>query len=391
MKDSTKGSNKKELKFINYKKYILVIGILLFILIVFNIMFRVSTVFATSYCNTIYSNVSKVMGAVSSLAPFSIIEVLIYVAAAIVLYAVVRLIITFVLNHSKSSICFFTYRLKKYLLNLVCIVLVCLLILSFNCTILYHRLTFAVCANMSLEAHSTEELVALFQIMSQDANELSSKVPRDYDGIFTLNGINTKELCVDAMKALTEQYPFMASYYPEPKPIAASKLMSATGMAGFYSPFTMEANYNADMPDLDIPHTMCHELAHLSGFIHEDEANFIGYAACIGSESEALRYSATVEMMIYVINDLYTSCSYEHYSELINSLEPEIIADIRAQSAYWREAQQKFSGKLSDTVQTANDAYIKLNGDVEGDVRYSMVVELLLDYYSKNIDDILSE
>ena len=384
-------SRKKELKFINYRAYVIAISILLFCLIAINVMFRVSTVFATSYCNTVYPNVVKVMGAISSLAPFSVIEILIYIAAAIVLYAIVRLIVTLVRNHAKSTICFFTYRLKKYMLNLACIVLVCLIILSFNCTILYHRLSFTVCANMNLESHTVEELTALFEIMAGDANELSKEVMRDENGIFTIDGLDTGSLCVDAMESLTDQYPFMTSYYPEPKPIAASKLMSATGMAGFYSPFTMEANYNADMPDLDIPHTMCHELAHLSGFIHEDEANFIGYAACMESESEALRYSATVEMMIFVINDLYSSLSYEHYSRLINTIEPAIIEDINAQSAHWREAQQKFNGKLSDTVQSANNAYIKLNGDKEGDVRYSMVVELLLDYYSKNIDDILSE
>ena len=384
-------SRKKELKFINYRAYVIAISILLFCLIAINVMFRVSTVFATSYCNTVYPNVVKVMGAISSLAPFSVIEILIYIAAAIVLYAIVRLIVTLVRNHAKSTICFFTYRLKKYMLNLACIVLVCLIILSFNCTILYHRLSFTVCANMNLESHTVEELTALFEIMAGDANELSKEVMRDENGIFTIDGLDTGSLCVDAMESLTDQYPFMTSYYPEPKTIAASKLMSATGMAGFYSPFTMEANYNADMPDLDIPHTMCHELAHLSGFIHEDEANFIGYAACMESESEALRYSATVEMMIFVINDLYSSLSYEHYSRLINTIEPAIIEDINAQSAHWREAQQKFNGKLSDTVQSANNAYIKLNGDKEGDVRYSMVVELLLDYYSKNIDDILSE
>lgn len=384
-------SKKKELKFISYKKYIIIIAILLICLIAINVMFRVSTVFATSYCNTIYPNVVKVMGAVSSLAPFSVMEVLIYIAAAIVLYALVRLIVTLVRYHRRSNICFFTYRLKKYLLNLVCIVLVCLLILSFNCTILYHRLSFTVCANMTLEAHSTDELIALFQIMSEDANELSDQVGRDDEGIFTLDGIDYNSLCVDAMEAVTEQYPFMTSYYPEAKPIAASRLMSATGMAGFYSPYTMEANYNADMPDLNIPHTICHELAHLSGFIHEDEANFIGYAACMRSDSPELRYSATVEMMIYVINELYSSCSYENYSELIGSLKPAIIADINSQAEYWREAGEMFGGKLDEAVQSANDAYIKLNGDKEGDVRYSMVVELLLDYYSKNIDGILSE
>lgn len=49
-----------------------------------------------------------------------------------------------------------------------------------------------------------------------------------------------------------------------------------------------------------------------------------------------------------------------------------------------------FGGSLNDAVQSANDTYIKLNGDTEGDVRYSMVTELLIDYYSDKIDGILA-
>ena len=381
-----KKSGPKELKFINYKRYIIVLSVLLTALISINIMFRVSTVFAQAYCTAVYPNVVKVMGAVSSLAPFSIIEILIYVAAVIVIYAIVCLIITLVHNHSKASICFFTYRLKKYLLNLACIVMVCLLILSFNCTILYHRLSFTVCANMELEAHSVDELAALFKIIADD---LSDKVERDSNGVFTTGSLDVNELCVDAMHAVRQSYPFMTDYYPHAKPILASKLMSATGMEGFYSPFTMEANYNSDIPDIDIPHTICHELAHLSGFIHEDEANFIGYAACMASDSESLRYSASVEMLIYVMNELYNNLSSEHYSKLISTLDRGVITDLNAQGKYWREAGNMFGGSLNDAVQSANDTYIKLNGDTEGDVRYSMVTELLIDYYSDKIDEIL--
>lgn len=384
-----KKSGPKELKFINYKSYIIVLSVLLTALISINIMFRVSTVFAQAYCTAVYPNVVKVMGAVSSLAPFSIIEILIYVAAVIVIYAIVRLIITLVHNHSKASICFFTYKLKKYLLNLACIVMVCLLILSFNCTILYHRLSFTVCANMELEAHSVDELAALFKIIADDAADLSDKVERDNNGVFTTDGLDVNELCVDAMHAVRQSYPFMTDYYPHAKPILASKLMSATGMEGFYSPFTMEANYNSDIPDIDIPHTICHELAHLSGFIHEDEANFIGYAACMASDSESLRYSASVEMLIYVMNELYNNLSSEHYSKLISTLDRGVITDLNAQGKYWREAGNMFGGSLNDAVQSANDTYIKLNGDTEGDVRYSRVTELLINYYSDQIDEIL--
>ena len=75
-------------------------------------------------------------------------------------------------------------------------------------------------------------------------------------------------------------------------------------LCGVYSPFTVEANYNGDMPDYNVPHTLCHELSHLKGFMREDEANFIGYLACISSENEAFRYSGYLTGWVYAGNAL---------------------------------------------------------------------------------------
>lgn len=46
----------------------------------------------------------------------------------------------------------------------------------------------------------------------------------------------------------------------------------------------MEANYNRQMYVANVPATLCHELSHLKGVILEDEANFLGYLACVSSE-----------------------------------------------------------------------------------------------------------
>ena len=66
---------------------------------------------------------------------------------------------------------------------------------------------------------------------------------------------------------LGEQYPQLAGYYPKPKPVLFSRLLSIQQLSGIYSPFTVEANYNAEMTPYNIPHTACHELSHLRGFM----------------------------------------------------------------------------------------------------------------------------
>ena len=93
------------------------------------------------------------------------------------------------------------------------------------------------------------------------------------------------------MKGLADQYPQFKSWYPYPKPLINPRLLSVQQLTGIYSPFTIEANYNSEIPGYNIPHTICHELSHLQGYMREDEANFIGYLACTSSED---RSSVTV-------------------------------------------------------------------------------------------------
>lgn len=81
-----------------------------------------------------------------------------------------------------------------------------------------------------------------------------------------------------------QEFPALEGYYPQPKKLLVSEILSYQGLTGIYSPFTVEANYNGDMTAYNIPFTTCHELSHLRGFMQEEEANFIAFLACIGSE-----------------------------------------------------------------------------------------------------------
>lgn len=65
-----------------------------------------------------------------------------------------------------------------------------------------------------------------------------------------------------AMKGLADEYPQFKSWYPYPKPLIHPRLLSVQQLTGVYSPFTVEANYNSEIPAYNIPHTICHELFH---------------------------------------------------------------------------------------------------------------------------------
>ena len=178
---------------------------------------------------------------------------------------------------------------------------------------------------------------------------------------------------VAAMERLADSYPCLDGYYPKPKPVMVSQILSVQQCSGVYSPFTIEANYNNDMISYNIPHTICHEMSHLRGFMREDEANFIGYLACMESEDADFRYSGYLLGWIYAGNALAKS-NYDAYVRLYGMLRNEIHEDLEANNRFW----DAYEGTAADVQEKVNDAYLKVNGQPEGVKTYGRVVDLMI-------------
>ena len=383
---------KKEIKFINYRKYIFVLGILAVFVIALNVMYRVSPVFATSYSNTIYPYWTRTLGALFGFLPFSVFEFLIIGAIIFVLFHIVRLIVILIKNRHKSTRFYFWYHFKKSLLNLSVIVLSVFLMYTLTCGINYYRLPFSVCANISTDKYSTKELENLCRLLANDLNTLSHDVSRDSEGIFTTDNIDMSKEASIAMEALSVKYPCLIDFYPNAKPVLFSKFMSYTGISGIYSPFTIEANYNNHMPDIEKPMTICHELSHLSGYMLEDEANFIGYLGCIKSKLPEFKYSGTFIAFIYASNAYYEAGNIDTYYEIMDSLNDDVMRDMEYHSNYWYSDEVNIEIEIgnneinmSDVSNEINNSYLQMNGQVEGVISYDHVTELLLSYYHEQI------
>ncbi len=136
----------------------------------------------------------------------------------------------------------------------------------------------------------------------------------------------------------------------------------------------MEANVNIDIPDYSIGSTMCHELAHLKGFIREDEANYVAYLACQASTNLELRYSGLMEALILSGNALYAKDADLYYKA--RALYSDGVSrDLAANSLYWQEFKDK---PVSNAAQKINDAYLKANNQEDGVQSYGRMVDLLL-------------
>ena len=58
--------------------------------------------------------------------------------------------------------------------------------------------------------------------------------------------------------------------------------------------------------------------------MREDEANFIAYLACTGSDNVYLQYAGWVYALIYAANALYSAAGAEIYSELMSYADNRI-------------------------------------------------------------------
>lgn len=248
------------------------------------------------------------------------------------------------------------------------------LAVTFNCLVGYSRTPFSSYSGLTLREHTAEELRELAVYLIGEANKCAEAVELDGEGR-AVKPDNFNQLAVSAMSTLADSYPVLDTYYPQPKAVLASEVMSNVNIAGIYFPVTVEANYNQAMPVSSQGFTACHELSHLSGFIREDEANFIAFIACRESGDPYFRYSGYLSALTYTMNAYYSVADREDYAELYSSICEVIRAEYAHRSSYWAQYEKKVTFQAATAV---NDAYLKANNQSDGTRSYGRVVDLLL-------------
>lgn len=270
-------------------------------------------------------------------------------------------------------------------------VLIFLIVYSLTCGVNYYRIPFSTSADIEIKERTTKDLKSLCKILIDDVNEYSSEIPTTDEGIFTTDNISLPATAAVAMEELSIKYPCLSDYYPNAKPIICSPLMSYQNITGIYSPFTIEANYNNDVTDMEKPFTICHELSHLSGYMREDEANFIAYLGCMESDSVEFKYSGSIMALIYVSNQVYYNCTDEEYYELMDTLCEQAHRDLSHQSQYLESYEEKIEEiavgdvTISDISSEINNTYLEVNGQDDGVQSYDRVTDLLLSYYENQL------
>ncbi|WP_124065107.1 DUF3810 domain-containing protein [Clostridium sp. E02] len=309
--------------------------------------------FGDWYALHVYPLLVGSVGRLSGQVPFALIEIISYVLILVIFVDMIR--------HFREW--------KRGLIRFGFLMTGFFFLFTFQCGINYYRKPFSHSSGLEVRKSSKKELARLCLKLTDEVNGLVEQKLQITDQ--KVMRMESRE----AMSKLGDSYPQLAGYYPPPKPLIWSTFFSIQELCGQYSPFTVEATYNRFMPAYNIPHTQCHELSHLRGFMREDEANFIGYLACIGSDDPYFNYSGYLTGWIYATNAL-AETDWTAYQEVCDLLDERAWKDLRKNNEFWSQYQ----GKASEVSNRLNDTYLKINSQSDGVESYGRVVDLMLAY-----------
>lgn len=357
--------------------------------------------FCDWYVANIYPVILNTYARLTSLVRFSVGEVMLILAVGITAFGI-GFFIYYLLKRNINNM-----RLKKFASGYAWGVLVILYVMTFNCFILYHASAFSVKYNVKSNQSSmmvadmsgtpvaqqneekniyTKKNIAILRdYLVEQCNMLANEIPHDEDGVAVYDG-DIMQAAIKAMELMGEEYEQLSGFYVTPKYLSCSGFFSQQSIMGYFFPFSMEANINSMMYVTNVAPTVCHELAHTKGFIFEDDANMIGYLACIGSEDKFLQYCGYLSVLNYVNNDFYESIGKNKntYKKHIRISDTVANDNIFLTKEDWQEVEKKAVVKTETVKKVSKELMqtsLKLNGVEEGVQQYNEVVNLLLDYY----------
>lgn len=310
--------------------------------------------------------------------PFSVAELLIVLAVLAGLVYIIFCIARIIRRDGKLK--------QAYKLVLTAAMAFCVIYGGF-CTlwgIYFYTADFEEQSGIHSEPLSKEQLETVTRYFTLLVNAYSDDVSRDENGVFNEPTDSFFDCSAHLYDAVSESYSCLEGAALATKPFFFSEILSRITFTGFFFPFTAEANINTDSPACLIPSTIAHEIAHQRGVAEEDEANFVAVLACLEDGDPVFCYSACLLAYIHLGNALYRA-DYEAWKANYETLSPGVVADLRANNAYWDKYKDTVVEKASDAVYTG---LLHSYGQEQGLQTYGACIDLLVAYY---YDDAIKE
>jgi len=322
------------------------------------------------YSERLYRVVATIFAAALGWVPFSVGELLLWLAIGAAVGWAVRGLRRLVRGRGRRGVLLLS-ALAQVWVAAGALYLVFIGLWGLN----YRRPPYAALAELDARPATVAELSAVCARLVAAANHAREGLPEDGHGVARLP--DGRSGALRRAPAGYDEAAGIASVVPgasaPAKPVLLSTAMAYLGVTGIFSPFTGEANVNMTLPEPDLPFAACHELAHAHGFAREDEANYVGYLACSRHRDGDFRYSGLLAASIYAMNAL-ARVDRDGHARLDSSRSPGVKRDLAALVA-WAE---RYRGAAERVSQAVNNAYLKSQGEKEGVRSYGRMVDLLI-------------
>ncbi len=235
--------------------------------------------------------------------------------------------------------------------------------------------------SLKTNEYSREELYSTTQYYIKKTNDLQIALSKSsQDKVESkLSFYQVKNECINSIKKSNwilinkeiTNFPVKKSLFSTP--------LSYMGFSGYINPFTLEANINFNIPDISLPVTISHEIAHQIGYAFEDEANYIAIETLSNSKNNYLRYSGNLMAVQYLLAEI-KKINPQLHKLYIKDLNVGVIKNIQQKNEYYLKYQNKYESFFKKNY----DIFLKINNQKAGIKTYSLVVDLLInDYQSK--------
>ena len=236
--------------------------------------------------------------------------------------------------------------------------------------------------------YTIEELASATTYYRDMANLLSVQVKRDGNGNVDFADFDVlAKQAEDGFNTLVYDYsyPVFAGSTLPVKELGWADMYSSMGITGVTMGLTGEAAVNPQIPDVTLPFTMCHEMAHRMSIATEKDANFAAFLACVANEDIEYRYSAYFMAYRYCYNALInanTIASSGAAARIASEATAQLQHDMTHYSRFFTSKRNDTATNVANTV---NDTYLKTSGDEAGVASYGEVCDLLVNWHYQTI------
>jgi hypothetical protein len=299
--------------------------------------------------------------------PFSVGDILYGAAVVLLFYRLIRLIRQLVRGQAERGWWLQLLRRTAFVLLWVYVLFNGLWGLN------YSRLGIADEFALKVRPYSKADLIDLTVIVAAELNALHDSAKARRSGLAHVALLRAG--AVAAYDSLARPGWFVAYRSPSVKPSLFSYPGLYIGFAGYYNPFTGEAQVNTRDPLVSLPFTTCHEMGHQLGYAVEDEADFVGFMAARNSPDPAFQYSLYLDLYRFAIKELYIQDPALAVL-LGGKLAPGVREDLQEIQRFNRQHENPIESRIWNIY----GLYPQANRQPEGIVTYSELTAYMIAY-----------